>query len=669
MITRPNNTTLKTDYYPDGSVAKQYDGKNQATVYTYDALGRLITQTDPLGRSTSFTYDGTGNRLTMTDAQGQVTTYSYDVANELKSVSYSDGTTPNVTNITYDPDGFRTAMTDDTGTSSWSYDQLNRLINSTNGAGQAVGYSYDLKGQLTGLTYPGNKVVTRSYDSAGRLSTITDWLGNTVQFGHDFNSNLTFEIFPSSGSMMMDTNSYDNADRLMNIHYAKGGSDYASFTYTRNENNFVTVDTPAGVVQPGKTYRYNSLNQLQGANGESFTYDQADNITGRSSLTFNYDAASQLTSMSKAGQVTNFTYDARGNRKTVTPAGGPTTNYNYDQANRLIAYGTQASYRYNGDKLRMSETVNGTTIPFVWDEGDGLPLLLKEGNTAYVYGPDGLPLEQITESGTILYYHHDQLGSTRLITDATGNVVATYTYDEWGNQRVKTGKITFQSNGHFKAEGGGVSQPFGYAGQYTDGESSLIYLRARYYDPSTSQFIIKDPAESMTKQPYNYAGQNPIIFTDLSGLIFGLDLGLGQFDSAIQSSWDFLTGVGGATAAFGVVAAGTTAASPVILSLAVFTGTFTATTALLNFGLELYGQAPLETNPWKAISAVFGASEDFQFFSSLIGSGVGHTEIPGNFSDWASFITDTTSLVSDAINTPNKSCNNVPWYASTMFYH
>jgi len=35
----------------------------------------------------------------------------------------------------------------------------------------------------------------------------------------------------------------------------------------------------------------------------------------------------------------------------------------------------------------------------------------------------------------------------------------------------------------------GTRTPFGYAGQYTDAESSLQYLRARYYDPDTQQFL------------------------------------------------------------------------------------------------------------------------------------------------------------------------------------
>jgi RHS repeat-associated protein len=540
IVTRPDGSTQKTDYNPDGSVAKQYDGKNQATVYTYDPLGQLSSQTDPLGHTTGFTYDSSGNRLSMTDAQNKITSYSYDAANELQSISYSDGVTPDVTNITYDANGNRTGMNDGTGTSSWTYDQLNRLISSTNGGGQTIGYSYDLKGQLTGLTYPGNKAVSRRFDDAGRLIFISDWMGNTTNLGYDVNSNLTTETLPAA-SGVVDSYSFDQADRLMGINYAKSGTNFASFTYTRNENNSITGDTPTGVVQPAKTYTYNSLNQLQGANDANFTYDKADNIIGKSGLTFNYNAANQLTSLSKGAVTTaSFSFDYKGNRITMIPTGGQANNYTYDQANRLTGFGSIASYKYNGDGLRTSKTVNGTTTNFVWDEAESLPLLLIEAQTSYIYDPDGLPLEQITASGTIYYYHHDQLGSTRLITDNSGTVVATYTYDEWGNLRVKTGKIVFQPNGHFTAQAGGVTNQFGFAGQYTDNESGFIYLRARLYDPSTSQFLNRDPAINLTKEPYNYVGNNPINLIDPSGLIDWKKLGT----SVVNNALPFLGGAG-----------------------------------------------------------------------------------------------------------------------------
>jgi uncharacterized protein RhaS with RHS repeats len=44
------------------------------------------------------------------------------------------------------------------------------------------------------------------------------------------------------------------------------------------------------------------------------------------------------------------------------------------------------------------------------------------------------------------------------------------------------------------------------------------YLRARYYDPKTAQFITRDPLEAETGQPYLYANGNPTLYTDPSGM-------------------------------------------------------------------------------------------------------------------------------------------------------
>jgi RHS repeat-associated protein len=75
--------------------------------------------------------------------------------------------------------------------------------------------------------------------------------------------------------------------------------------------------------------------------------------------------------------------------------------------------------------------------------------------------------------------------------------------------------------GNLAASTGVASTPFGYAGEYTD-PTGLIYLRARYYDPATGQFLAIDPNIDTTHQPYLYAGGNPINFTGPTGLAWCL---------------------------------------------------------------------------------------------------------------------------------------------------
>jgi RHS repeat-associated protein len=170
------------------------------------------------------------------------------------------------------------------------------------------------------------------------------------------------------------------------------------------------------------------------------------------------------------------------------------------------------AYGYNPDGLRASKTppagsgIGATT--FTWDRASGLPMLLAQtqagvGATYWVYGPGGLPVEQINPDGTTLWLHHDQIGSTRLATDNAGAVVATWSFDPYGNQAAHSGTIDV---------------PLGYTGQYTDPETGLQYLRARYYDPATATFLSRDPLNASTRSAYGYVYGDPLNATDPGGL-------------------------------------------------------------------------------------------------------------------------------------------------------
>lgn len=177
-----------------------------------------------------------------------------------------------------------------------------------------------------------------------------------------------------------------------------------------------------------------------------------------------------------------------------------------------IKPGAAPSFTYNGDGLRMTKSTAGTTLKFAWDDTEAEQLLLTDGSTNYIYGPNGVPIEQIDSAGNVTYLHQDQLASTRLITDSSGSVAATYSYDAYGTTTAHTGN---------------ASTPFQYEGEYVDAETGLYYLRARYYDPTTAQFLTSDPIAGLTKQPYTYANDNPLNVIDPSGLGGILGTGIG----------------------------------------------------------------------------------------------------------------------------------------------
>ena len=142
-----------------------------------------------------------------------------------------------------------------------------------------------------------------------------------------------------------------------------------------------------------------------------------------------------------------------------------------------------------------------TTTNYTWDPA-GIGTVLGDGNE-YVWG-QGL-ISQVASGGTT-YSQADGLGSVRLLTDGSGNSAGTAQYDAYGASRGQTG----------------TQLPFGFAGEQTDGESGLSYLRARYDDPTSGRFLSRDPFPGRIEDPasqnaYPYVQDSPLRWTDETG--------------------------------------------------------------------------------------------------------------------------------------------------------
>ena len=498
--TLPDGTTTATGYDPDGNKTSQTDAAENITTYTYDSHHRVTTVTDPLNRATNYGFDAAGHVTTVTDASGRTTTNTYDQAGRKTGTSYSDGTTP-VEIFTYTPVGQMATMHDGTGTTTSTYDSLGRLTQQTNGNSQKTTYDYDLIGHMTALKYPNGHTVDRGYDAAGRLVSVTDWLGKTTTITPDADGNTATITY---GNGVTATKTYDNAGQTASItNKGPSGSLLASFTYTRDFMGRLKSTTTSGIGQPQEHYSYYAGGQLESANNSGYDYDPAGNVTRVvTGARMTYDQANQPVNYTKLGITTPISYDLGGNRLTG-PGAGTAATYTWNQTNRLInANGT--SFAYNAAGLRATRTpATGPSQQFAWDARASVPLMLTDGSTSYLYDDAGNPLEHIDAAGTSTYYQHDQYGSTRLLTNTTGAVSATYTYDPNGNLTTKTGS---------------ADTVLRWNGQAQDFDTGLYYLRSRYYDPITTQFINVDPLAALTRAIYTYASNNPLNLSDPLGL-------------------------------------------------------------------------------------------------------------------------------------------------------
>ena len=121
------------------------------------------------------------------------------------------------------------------------------------------------------------------------------------------------------------------------------------------------------------------------------------------------------------------------------------------------------TYSYNGDGLRMSDEISGTTQQFTWDISGSIPVLLSDGTDFYLYGPNGTPIEDMTTSrSTDTFLASDPTG-IRYQFHLAGTADGSNTYNPYGQCVSCTAKTAF-----------------GFEDGYTD-LSGLIYLDHRYW--------------------------------------------------------------------------------------------------------------------------------------------------------------------------------------------
>jgi len=508
-VTEPNLTVVETGYDAEGQMTSHTDGNKHVWEYKRNALEQVTEEKNPLERVTKRKYDKAGNLASLEDPEKHTTEYAYDETNRLKTIKYSTGKPSEVT-FEYNKDSKVTKMKDETGETKNTYDKLDRLTEAKNGAGKIVKYEYNLANRPTKITYPNEKAVTRAYDKANRLEKVTDWNSKETTFKYNADSQPTTTTFPAA-TEDKDEYAYNEADQMSEVKMLKGASELGKLVYERDGDGQLKKTTTSVLPGPASSEeKYDENNRLTEDNKQAYEYDKANNPTKLEGTgTYSYDGADQL----KEGPTATYAYNEDGQRTESKPKSGePATKYTYDQAGNLTtverAKGTKEpeikdTYTYDGRNLRQSQTINGTKTNITWNTAEKLPIVLTDETNNYIYGPENQPIEQISSSGTTLYMHHDQQGSTRLLTNTSGNTETAYTYNPYGTLNATTGT---------------ESTPLRYNGEYTSTDTGFVYLRTRTYDPNTAQFPTIDPALQTTGEPYSYTMDNPLNRADPTGL-------------------------------------------------------------------------------------------------------------------------------------------------------
>jgi RHS repeat-associated protein len=301
--TTPGGAVTSTEYYADGDVYQVTDPDGMRTVYTYDGLGRMLTQTEysssyPAGLTTTYAYDQMGQVVSETDPT---------VTDPLPGTPHTALTT-----TTYDPDGDVLSQTvsdttpaseggDPARTVTNTYNSHDQLASTTDATGDKTSYTYDAYGNMATKTDPAGNVTDYTYDADGDL--LTQVLAN-------YTGTAAGSCQTVSGGLVESSRTYDPAGQLASETNAN--CDTTAYTYTGNgltstvtQCSGWTASTGCG----GSTYveqanTYNSAGQL------------ITQVTDNGQTTTDY-------AMDAAGQTESQTLDPAGLDRTTTYSYSP----------------------------------------------------------------------------------------------------------------------------------------------------------------------------------------------------------------------------------------------------------------------------------------------------------------------------------------------------------
>jgi RHS repeat-associated protein len=503
-----------------GELEALIDPVGRMTSWQRDIEGRVTSRTYADGSTINYQYERTSSRLhSILDQQNQVVEFDYYPDDALKARRYPNASvsTPTV-QFTYDPDIPRLAtMQDGQGTTTYTYNPV--AASAALGAGlvaaidgplsnDTITFSYDELGRVAEQAINGVSL-RRSFDAGGRLIQLTNVLGtfgltweggsgrlSTIQYPNG--QHTQYSYFSNAGNQLL--------QRL--THYLPNNSILSEFTYGYNAVGQITnwTQLQAGVLQTwlpayDDADRLLSVTVAQGgstAQAFNYTYDDADNRT-----------LERSNSLSR-----NFFYNALNEMAVISNSAADGSAYEWDAANQLVAIsnGThRAEFSYDGfgRRVRIVEKDNGTVTDarrYVWcglqlceERSDSGADVLKRYSTFGVSSesPNELPMGHY-------FFTRDHLSSVREMSDASSAVRAQFSYSPYGlRQRL----------------GGDLEAGFGFTGHFLHQPSSLLLAPYRAYDANLGRWLSRDPAgEAEGANVYAYAGNDPVDFFDATGL-------------------------------------------------------------------------------------------------------------------------------------------------------
>ncbi|MGN6937593.1 DUF6531 domain-containing protein [Neisseria sp. P0012.S006] len=375
---------------------------------------------------------------------------------------------------------------------------------------ESIRYHYDFNGNRTATVLPDGRQINYLYYGSGHLHQISldDEVISDIE-----RDKLHREIYRTQGKLasryeldplgrlkrqiaaLNDLTQTETAKNAVTSAYAVK----RSYGYDRTGNLIHSTDQRTGTTR----FEYDKLGRITKAGSELFAFDPAHNILSDN------NSPTVPDNRLKTYNGSSYYYDELGNLIHRELADGEVQNYFYDLHDQLVKVeifkkdGTKETWAYSYDalgrrigkgRLKTSQEVSDDLeeeTGFVWDGSHLLQEVHPDGRYTYIYtDPDSYePLAQVhnwtNEEGESRqqthYFHCDQIGIPREMTDEDGNLLWFGNYTGWGKLKSET-NIS-----------GTAHQPFRLQNQYCDCETGLHYNFFRYYEPDAGRFVNQDP--------------------------------------------------------------------------------------------------------------------------------------------------------------------------------
>ncbi|MGN6832996.1 RHS repeat-associated core domain-containing protein, partial [Neisseria sp. P0017.S007] len=423
---------------------------------------------------------------------------------------------------------------------------------------ESIRYHYDFNGNRTATVLPDGRQINYLYYGSGHLHQIS--LDDEVITDIE-RDKLHREIFRTQGKLASryELDSLGRLKRqiatLNDLTHTETGknavtSAYAvkrSYGYDRTGNLTHSTDQRTGTTH----FEYDKLGRITQAGSERFVFDPAHNILdiptekvkpyptpsdvgeGKTTVPLSDGRSAVTDNRLKTYNGTTYYYDNLGNLIHRELADGEVQNYFYDLHDQLVKVeifkkdGSKETWAYRYDalgrrigkgRLKNEEVSDGLEeeTRFVWDGSHLLQEVHPDGRYTYIYtDPDSYePLAQVhnrtNEEGESKqethYFHCDQVGIPREMTDKDGNLVWFGDYYGWGKLKSET-NVTDSAY-----------QPFRLQNQYADRETGLHYNFFRYYEPDAGRFVNQDPIGLMGGENFYAFAPNAQVWVDPLGL-------------------------------------------------------------------------------------------------------------------------------------------------------